>query len=251
MRGMNRLEANKLIERYVGSSRGYLGDFGSHPELLRFYVDCGVDVIPTDYPGTNKQRFQDILESAQPSDQAKIIRGILKRHPVGSSENRTQELHDAFHQLAQRLETGEGVAAPAPTYTSEFVTRTLGEVEETIRTKRETGGVDRVHSALHGYLRLVCDRASIKYTQDDRIVHLFKKLLSDHTALKDLGPRPQDMATITKSFCAVMTVIDPLRNKASYAHPTSGLLDVPEAMLAINAARTILHYVDAKLAGVP
>ena len=42
--------------------------------------------------------------------------------------------------------------------------------------------------------------------------------------------------------------IDPLRNKNSFAHPTWALLDVPEAMLVINAARTILHYLDAKLA---
>ena len=89
---MSRLEINKLMERYIGSSGGYLGDFGSHPELLRFYVDCGLDVLPTDYPGTNRERFRAILENAEPSDQAKIIRGILKRHPVGSSENRTQEL---------------------------------------------------------------------------------------------------------------------------------------------------------------
>ena len=112
---------------------------------------------------------------------------------------------------------GKGVAGPAPVYTSEFVKRTLAEVEDAIKTKRETSGVDRVHSALHGYLRLVCDRESIKYIQGDRIVDLFK-LLAKHAALKDLGPRPQDTATITKSFCAVMTVMDPLRNKASYAH---------------------------------
>ena len=245
---MSRLEVNKLMERYIGSSGGYLGDFGSHPELLRFYVDCGLDVIPTDYPGTNKDRFRAILDNAEPADQAKIIWGILKRHPVGSSENRTQELHDEFHQLAQWLEAVAGVASPAPVCTSDFVKRTLAEVEEAIKTKRETSGVDRVHSALHGYLRLVCDRAGITYIQADRIVELFKKLLAEHAALQDLGPRPQDTATIMKSFCAVMTVIDPLRNKASYAHPTPALLDMPEATLAINAARTILHYVDAKLA---
>jgi Abortive infection C-terminus len=38
-----------------------------------------------------------------------------------------------------------------------------------------------------------------------------------------------------------------LRNNASVAHPNEALLDEPEAMLAINAARTILHYLDAKL----
>lgn len=245
--GIRGLEANRLMERYIGSSGGYLGDFGSHPDLLRFYVDCGLDVVPTDYPGTNKKRFRAILDNAEPADQAKIIRGILKRHPVGSSENRTQELHDEFHRLAQRLEAGAGVANPAPVYTSEFVKRTLAEVEEAIRTKRETSGVDRVHSALHGYLRLVCDRAGVSYSQDEKIVALFKKLLVEHTALQNLGPRPQDATTITKSFCAVMTVIDPLRNKASYAHPTPTLLDVPEAMLVINAAKTILNYVEAKL----
>src|SRR5262249_223321 len=149
-----------------------------------------------------------------------------------------------------RLEAGAGGASPAPVYTSEFVKRTLAEVEGAIKSKGETSGGERVHSALHGYLRLVCDRAGISHIQDDRIVELFKKLLAQHTALQNLGPRPQDTATITKSFCAVMTVIDPLRNKASYAHPTPALLEVPEAMLAINSARTILHYVDAKLAAV-
>ncbi len=86
------------------------------------------------------------------------------------------------------------------------------------------------------------------YIQDDRIIDLFKKLLAEHDALKALGPRPQDTATITRSFCAVMDVIDPFRNKTSFAHPTHALLDIPEATLVINAARTILHYVDAKLA---
>ncbi len=248
MERLSRLEINKLMERYIGSSGGYLGSFGSHPELLRFYVDCGVDVIPTDYQGTNKERFRAILEGAPAADQAKIIRGILKRHPVGSSDGRTQSLYDEFHRLSQRLETGAGVANPTPVYTSEFVKRTLIEVEESIKTKRETGGVDWVHSALHGYLRHVCDDAGITYVQDDRIIDLFKKLLAGHTALKALGPRPQDTATITRSFCAVMDVADPLRNKNSFAHPTDALLDIPEAALVINAARTILHYVDAKLA---
>jgi hypothetical protein len=248
MEKMSRLEINKLMERYIGSSGGYLGSFNSHPTLLSFYIDCGLDVIPTDYPGTNKDRFQAILENAQPADQAKIIRGILKRHPSEKSGLRTQTLHDEFLLLAQRLEAGAGVASPSPVFTSEFVKRTLSEVEHAVTTQRATSGVDRIHSALHGYLRLVCDRAGIAYVEKDRIEDLFKKLRAAHAAFQDLGPRPQDMATIAGSFCAILNVIDPIRNRASFAHPTPGLLDVPEAMLVINAARTILHYVDAKLA---
>ena len=168
MEKMTRLQINKLMERYIGSSGGYLGSFGSHPDLLRFYVDCGVDVIPTDFQGTNKTRFQGILESSPPGDQARIIRGILKRHPPGSSKERTQGLHDEFLRLAQRLEAGTGVPDPTPACTSEFVKRTLAEVEEAIKTKRETSGVDRIHSALHGYLRHVCDEASSHELSDSR-----------------------------------------------------------------------------------
>jgi hypothetical protein len=248
MERMSRLDVNRLMERYIGSSGGYLGDFGSHPELLRFYVDCGLDIIPTDYHGTNKDRFRAILETADPRDQAKIVRGVLKRYPVASSEHRTQALRDEFARLAQRLDAGAGVANPAPAYTSEFVRRTLSEVEHAVTSKRETGGVDRVHSALHGFLRHVCDEADVEYAEDDKIIDLFKKLLDQHESLRQLGPRPQDTAIITKAFCGVMSVIDPLRNRTSFAHPTPALLEPPEAMLVINAARTILHYVDAKLA---
>jgi hypothetical protein len=45
----------------------------------------------------------------------------------------------------------------------------------------------------------------------------------------------------------VLDAMNPLWNRASLAHPNPPLLAEPEAMLVINAARTILHYLDAKL----
>ena len=49
---------------------------------------------------------------------------------------------------------------------------------------------------------------------------------------------------------AIATVLDslnPLRNNASVAHPNKELLDEPEAHLAINAARKVFAFLDAKL----
>ena len=247
MAEMTKLEIRKLTERYIGTSGGYLGTFDSHPTLSRFYVECELDIIPTDYEGTNR-RFLTILETSSPDVQAKIIRGILKRHPTGSDERRTQQLHDEFLILAQRLEAGAGVPNPAPAITSEFVERTLSEVEHLIQTKGATSGVDRVHSALHGYLRVVCDKASIPYVEKDRIEELFKKIRASHAAFSVPGPRAQDIVLVTDSFCAIMNVLDPIRNRSSFAHPTKGLLEVPEAMLVINVARTIFHYLNSKLA---
>ena len=51
---------------------------------------------------------------------------------------------------------------------------------------------------------------------------------------------------ILRSFGVILEVLNQLRNRGSIAHPNSQLLDEPEAMLAINAARTILHYLDSR-----
>ncbi len=248
MAGMSRVEINRLMEMYIGSKNGYLGTFGSHSDLTEFYAKCRVDVYVKDIDDTNKERFRIILEKAVPADQAKIIRGILLRHPVDESKGRTKKMHDEFMRLAQKLEGGAGVPNPEPDFTSEFVANVLAEVEHAVRDNRVTSGVDRVHSALHGYLRDVCDEAEIEYVEKDRIEELFKKLVNEHSAFQDMGPRPQDAKTIVTSLCAIMNVADPLRNRGSYAHPTKTLLKVPEALLLINAARSILHYVDGKLA---
>jgi hypothetical protein len=46
-----------------------------------------------------------------------------------------------------------------------------------------------------------------------------------------------------------MDALQPIRNNASVAHPNEALLDAPEAMLVVNTARTLLHYLDAKFSG--
>jgi hypothetical protein len=48
-------------------------------------------------------------------------------------------------------------------------------------------------------------------------------------------------------MATVVDVLNPLRNKASVAHPNEQLLAEPEALLVINSVRTLLNYLDLKL----
>jgi hypothetical protein len=43
-----------------------------------------------------------------------------------------------------------------------------------------------------------------------------------------------------------MDALNPIRNTASVAHPNADLLKKDEAMLVVNSARTLLHYLNAK-----
>jgi hypothetical protein len=247
MNGMSRLDIRRLVERYIGSSMGYLGTFGSHPDLTRFYLDCGLDIDPLEYQGTNKARFQAVLENAEPDVQAKIIRGILRRHPPdASSAMRTRELHDEFLALAEGLESGDGVKSPEIEFTTEVVRRAIDDAEKLIRSSGATSGVDRIHTALHGYLKDICKKSGIECGDDPTMTSLFKALRREHPALVVSGPRADDVSRVLQSIATIMDAMNPIRNNASMAHPKE-LLDEPEAMLVINSARTILQYVDLKV----
>ncbi len=70
-------EIMRLVNEYIGVSGGCLGDFSyaSHGEF--YVVYCGLEIDPSEYPGTTRQRFIQILRTAPPVQQARIIRAIL------------------------------------------------------------------------------------------------------------------------------------------------------------------------------
>ena len=114
--GLSRGEIIRIVNRYIGVEGGYLGDFsyGSHSDFYAEY--CDLDLDPFDYlkEGTTRYRFIAVLEAVSPADQAKIIRGVLAKYPVGSSPLRTEESHAALVAMAERLERGGMVVAAPP-----------------------------------------------------------------------------------------------------------------------------------------
>lgn len=248
--GLKRGEIIRIVKQYIGVASGYLGDFtyASHSDFYPEY--CDLDLDPFDYlkEGTTRYRFEAILEAVPPADQAKIIRGVLAKYPVGSSDLRTEESATALVEMAERLERGGMVAGAPPIYTSAVVIRALDDAQSLLDRGGATSAVDRLHTALQGHLQYLCDEVGIAYDREDTMVALLKKLRADHPQLQDLGPRPDDIRKVLNSFASVLDSLNPVRNKASVAHPNEELLDPAEAQLVVNAVRTLLTYLDAKLA---
>ena len=175
---------------------------------------------------------------------------LLERFPLGEANapsTRTQGLHDSLLDFIARLEGAAPVPSPTPKLQSAVVDRALGDAEILIRDRDATSGVDRIHTALHGYLLAVCQDAGLTYPSNASLPTLFKLLRREHPALQATDARSQDITQVLRAFGAVLDALNPMRNKASVAHPNRALLDKPEAMLVVNAARTVLHYLDARL----
>lgn len=249
MAGMKRSEILRLINKYIGVSSGWLGDF-SYRTHADFYPEyCDLEYNPYNFEGTTRARFQTILENAKPDEQAKIIRGVLKKYPPDPNrlETRTLDLCAEFDAIADRLEQQSPIQSPSLSISSEVVERAISDVETLIESNGAISGVDRIHTALHGFLRVVCESAGVSYSSDASMAALFKRMREEHPAFNHTGARAQDVTQVLRAMGAIMDALIPIRNSASVAHPNATLLDAPEAMLAINAARTILHYLDAKL----
>src|SRR2546422_6507274 len=140
--------------------------------------------------------------------------------------------------------------SPAPSVTSAVVERALGDAEHLIESQGATSGVDRIHTAFHGYLIALCQRAEWTLPSDQSVTDLLKLLRQKHPALQQTGARAAHIERVLRAIATIVDTLNPLRNRASVAHPNADLLDEPEAMLVINCVRTLLHYLDARVTGV-
>jgi len=249
---LTRPEIYKLVNDYIGVSGGYLGDFSyrTHEEFYMQY--CDLDINPNNYTGTTRERFIQILSSSNQVVQAKIVKGILEKYPVTNFPenewNKKQKIYDSFQIIIKRLESGSPVENPILKITSDVVDRAISDAETLIKESGATSGIDRIHTVLHGYLLAVCKENGIDYGAEPNLTYLFKILKENHPNLKAKSTRGDDIEKILRSISAILDALNPIRNKASVAHPNEDLLGEDEAMLVINTSRTLLHYLDNKFA---
>lgn len=105
-----------------------------------------------------------------------------------------------------------------------------------------------IHRLRHAFLAALCADARISYGEKMQMSGLFALIRRQHPAFSDVGPRQDDLNKILGAMSTIMDAMNPIRNEGSMAHPNKDLLDPPEAALVINIARTILHYVDTRVA---
>lgn len=245
-RALRAHEIDAVMYGYIGVRDGYLAKFNV-ASLDHFCRAYDVPGNLNSYTGSARSRFAAILRDAEPKVQARILQGVLDEFPAGSSLFRTEQREREILALIARLQGTAPVEPVQLTLTNEIVELALADAEILIEQRGATSGVDRVHTAFHGYLREACRIASISHERDATISELFAHLRDNHPAFAEDVVRGHDIRKIVRAFASVVDALGPLRNKASAAHANEVLLEPAEAMLVINAVRTLLHYIDSKM----
>ncbi|WP_300318745.1 abortive infection family protein [Idiomarina sp.] len=206
-----------------------------HPRLLRSlqwgdpdYEGCAFDVIEHIYD----------LDEENPTallSNEKIERWIKSNRP-----NIYKEFYDEsfIEPFRQKTETP-----------CEIVEKALKDAEVLLTNSGPVSAVDRVHTAMHGYLKSVLDNHEIEYKKDAGITDLYKVIRQEVSQIRDLGDQSEELNKMLRSLAAVLDALNPIRNRGSVAHPNDALIGDDEAKFVINIVSTILHYLDAKIYG--
>lgn len=235
-----------VVNAYIGVTDGYLGDF-SYRTHREFYPEyCDLDINPEDFDGTTRERFVHILAAADAPTQAAILRGVARKYPQGSAVYRTKQANDQLSKLISHCNDRGNVAPADIKGASRIVEKALKDAATLLATNGATSAIDRVHTALHGYLKAACASQTIAVPADASMTQLFK-LLKQHPQMQKTGAHGELVARVMNSLSAIIDAINTARNHGSMAHPNDALLDENEATLFINASHTILQYLDATL----
>ncbi len=216
-----------------------------------------LDKVPFElYNGTNAfgDEFTVLHATVELEQYTRIVTSSEKpevKKAAAQLAKTVEEIGPFVRFVVVELDTDEAVApveTPSLQISSESVVRALDDAAQLIRGKGgPVSAVDRVHTAMHGYLLAACLRIGIAVPKDETVAGLFKLIRKEHAAFQEHGPRWEDIRKISNSFGAILDALSPVRNQASIAHPNEALLGEAEAMLVINTVSTLLHFLDAKL----
>lgn len=249
MTGLSSGEIRRVVNQYIGVEAGYLGNF-SYRTHADFYLEfCDLYIDPYELDGTTRERFIKILSAQSPGDQAKILRGVLNKFPEHAPDaprSRNQTEVNFIEGLVARLTETDLLGDWSPAIASETVELAISNARTLIDAEGPASAVDRIHTALHGFLKNVCKRSDIEFQKNDSITRLLKHL-KEHKVLAEQDKSDGPLEAVLHSFGNVLHTLNLIRNDKSLAHANT-LLDGADAQLAINAAVTIMRYLDEKLA---
>jgi len=130
---------------------------------------------------------------------------------------------------------------------SDVVRRALTDADQLLASSGAPSAIDRLHTAMHGYLKSACQDGGISIPDNATLTQAFKALRANHPALQSLGGHDNEIGKILTSFASVLDALNPIRNHGSVAHPNDRLIELTEGTLVVNAVRTIFHYLNQKL----
>ena len=238
----------RKLERLLGMGSGYVLNF-SDRTFSDFFVDYRVDIDDDRYRvnGHSKaKRMRAFWDLAPNGLTARVLDGLLAHGQHESAfDASSQLLMEDVRKIVLRLGADtpvseiDALSAIADERDFEIVAE---HVREAIDKNQPEGGLDRLHTFVHKFVRVLCEDRGIAITRDKPLHSVFGEYVK---ALRETGQLESGMTErILKSSISVLEAFNDVRNNRSLAHDNT-ILNYEESLLIFNHVAASIRFIKA------
>ena len=241
------MEKRKL-ERALDMSSGYVLKF-SDRTFAEFFLDSiGLDIYDAKYDyasGSKANRMRAFWNKESNYTAGKLLGDIFDNWDELSDHYDQTQAPDDCLRIVRRLK--ESVPVPdleavRPISDEEDFKALAKWVRESIDRNEPEAGLDRLHTFLVKYFRVLCQKHGIS-TEREKPLH---SLVGEYVkALKKEGLIESNMSErILKSSISIMEAFNKVRNEQSYAHDNE-VLNYNESLLIFGYVTSSIRFIEA------
>ncbi len=247
MSDLTAIEKRKL-ERALGMGGGYVLNF-SNRTFEEFFLDTvGIDIYDDKYAyssGSKANRMRAFWDKESNYLVARVLEPIFSNWDefagYGSPEEPPEECVRIVHRLKDSAPIPE-LGAFAPNVDDETFEVLARSVRNSIEQNEPEAGLDRLHTFLVKYFRVLCQRRGLEVNREKPLHSLVGEYIK---ALKNEGRIESEITErILKSTISVMEAFNRVRNEQSFAHDND-VLNYHESLLIFGYISSCVRFVEA------
>ncbi len=236
------------LEKLLGMGTGYVLDF-SNRTFEEFVADStGRNILDHKYnygSGSKANRLRAFW-TVEPNHVAgKLIADLLEYYRRSYAGREISGSFEDCQRIAQRLSEAAPVPeleALSPNSASRDFESLAKSVHDSIERNEPASGLDRLHTFVIKYVRVLCKARGISTDREKPLHSLFGEYVK---RLKEQGLIESDMTErILKSSISTMEAFNRVRNEHSYAHDNP-LLNYEESLLIFNHVTSAIRFIGA------
>jgi Abortive infection C-terminus len=239
------IEKTKL-EKLLEMGSGYVLDFSNRTieEFVSESVGKSIYDAKYDHASGSKANRLRAFWSTEPNHVVgQLIADLLDYCRIRSFESVDDGLYENCCRIAQRLKQGapvQEIEAISPNSGGRDFEVLAKSVRDAIERNEPESGLDRLHTFVVKYIRVVCDKHGISSGKDKPLHSLVGEYVRH---LKQQGLIESEMTErILKSSISTMEAFNRVRNEQSFAHDNP-VLNYNESLLIYNHVASAIRFI--------
>ena len=247
MSDLTAIEKRK-IERALAMGSGYVLNF-SNRTFAEFFLDgFGIDIYNTKYDygsGSKANRMRAFWEHESNYSVGRALDLLFTEWNEFRGYGAPDEPPEECLRIVRRLKESAPVPdieAVTPNFEDQSFEALARSVRDTIDRNEPEAGLDRLHTFVVKYFRVLCVKRGIDTSRDKPLHSLVGEYVK---ALKMEGLIESEMTErILKSSIPVMEAFNRVRNEQSFAHDNK-ILNYNESLLIFGHVTSSIRFIEA------